>query len=92
MIWQSGNMKRVLDPELSLSDQILLLVTSSPGNVATAQLQDWTGYKNRAYFLRLLRKMHGNRLVELSADEGQLHILPPGSDRAARIVADRVAK
>ena len=45
--------------------------------------------KNRAYFLKLLRRLHKNRLIELSADEKTIYLLPPGSQAVERLLADR---
>jgi hypothetical protein len=42
LVRQSGQMKRVLDPNLSLRDQVLVLAGSSAVPVATASLQAWT--------------------------------------------------
>ncbi len=79
LVWQTGNIKRILDPSLKLKDQVLLLMYSSSSAVATDDLIVWTGYKNIAYFRKLLRELHDSRLVELSADEKNVEILPPGS-------------
>lgn len=79
LIWQSGNMKRVLNPNLSLKDQILLLVSSTISEVDTNNLFKWTGYKNRSYFNRILKNLHDARLVELFKSKKAIIILPPGS-------------
>ena len=57
LIWQSGDLKRVLDPSVSFSDQILVLIASSTGSVGTEELLEWIECKDRAYFKRLLRKL-----------------------------------
>lgn len=79
LVWQAGQTKRVLDTKLRLKDQVLVLVCSSPVPVSTENLLYWTGYTNRGYFMRLLRTLHGNRLLELSADETSVELLPPGT-------------
>lgn len=91
LVWSSEGMKRVLDPKLSLKDTILLLIGSAPGRVLVADLLMWSGYKDRAYFLRLLRRLHRERFVELSTDETSLQILPPGAKYVAKLVASRIA-
>jgi hypothetical protein len=90
LIWEGENMRRILDPMLSLKSQVLLFLSTSTGNVATSDLIAWTGYKNRSYFGTLLRKMHDERLIELSSDENHALILPPGNNEAAEIVKKRV--
>lgn len=89
LVWQGEGVKRVLDPELPLKEQILLLLASSGTPVTTSDLMNWTGYKRKPYFFRLLRRMHQDRLVELSADETRVEVLPPGAQAAERMVADR---
>lgn len=79
VVWQVGQIKRVLNTSLSLKNQVLLLICSSPTSVATDDLLIWTSYKNRRYFKRLLRDLHARRLVELSGDEASVEILPPGT-------------
>ncbi len=78
LVWQGGDLKRVLDPNVSLQDQILLLIASSPGTVAAAELLRWVDYENKVYFRKILRKLHDSRLINLSSDEKQVQILPPG--------------
>lgn len=78
LVWQSGSMKRVLNPRLPLRNQVLLLLSSAPGEVKVEELIKWTGYENPGYFNRLLRQMHKARLIELSREETSAQILPPG--------------
>jgi hypothetical protein len=84
LVWRSGDIRRVLKPELPLRSQVLLLLASSSTKVHADQLLKWTGYKRKAYFTRLLRQLHDARLVELH-DSGEVELLPPGSDEAASI-------
>ena len=79
LVWQSGDMKRVLDPKMSLPNQILLLISSSPTNVETELLFDWTGSKTKKYFIKLLRKLRDSRFIEISKDEKTIQLLPPGA-------------
>lgn len=86
LIWEGEDVRRVLDPTMKLKAQILVLLATSSRKVATIDLIEWTGYENRSYFLKLLREMHSERLIELSKDEASTVILPPGSKEAAEIV------
>lgn len=86
LVWEGENIRRVLDPAMKLRSQILLLLSSSAGNVATADLLNWTDYKNRTYFFKLLREMHKERLIEVSPNEDRAQILPPGNAQAADII------
>ena len=90
LIWEGDNMRRVLDPQIKLRPQVLLFLSTTPnGEVNTSDLFDWTGYGNRTYFRKLLREMHGQRLLERSSDEQHAQILPPGSAEAAEVVRNR---
>ncbi len=78
LVWQSGDIRRVLKPDLTIRYQILLLLSSSSTPIATADLLRWIEPSNRSYFYRILRDMHSSRLIELSSDETILELLPPG--------------
>jgi hypothetical protein len=92
LIWEGGDIRRVLDPSLTLKQQILVLLSTSIREVATADLLRWTDYHNRKYFMRLLREMHQARLIELSVEGLMARILPPGNAAAAEIVQRKVPK
>ncbi|HUB78683.1 MAG TPA: hypothetical protein VMB03_07810 [Bryobacteraceae bacterium] len=87
LVWQSGQIKRVLDPDLSLRDQVLVLVASCAVPVAAASLQVWTECKNKAYFGKVIKALHKARLVE-SPDAGTVRLLPPGTAEASRIISN----
>src|SRR5262245_14299131 len=91
IIWQSGQMKRVLDPTIKLPDQVLLLIASCAGGCSTDDLFQWTGYDNRAYFNKLLRDFHRNRFVELARDEASVQILPPDARHVEAKVIPKAA-
>lgn len=90
IVWHGDEMRRVLDPNLPLKDQLLLLIASSTAKVSTSDLQDWTGYANKTYFRRILRGLHTDRLVELSKDESMVEILPPGSNYIAGFMSKQM--
>lgn len=89
LVWQGDAGKRVLDPKLPLKDQLLLLLGSMPEAISTKDLQSWTGCKSQAYFFRLLRKLHSQRLIELSADETAAQLLPPGGIYVEKLISAR---
>lgn len=86
LIWDNETMRRVLNPKLKLQEQILLLLSSRPTRVPASDLLLWTGYEDRAYFVRLLRNLHKQRLIELSIDETMVDLLPPGVVQAESLV------
>lgn len=87
LVWQRGSMKRVLDPTLSLKNQVTVLLASSPSAIKVSELQKWCDYKDTAYFLRLLRRLHTGRLIELSEGETTVELLPPGSKYVETVLA-----
>lgn len=91
LVWQGFDMKRVLDPKLPLKDQLLLLIASSAAKVSMDDLFKWCGYGKKPYFLHLTRKLHAQRMVELSKDNSTVEILPPGSKYVEALVAKRTA-
>ena len=80
LVWKSGDIRRVLNPNLPLKDQILLLVGSAAGRVPVDKLFNWTGYKKKAYFVRLIKRLHNDRLIEFRDQPGEVELLPPGVD------------
>ena len=87
LIWEGHDTRRVLQPSLSIRDQILLLLDTSIGPVRTCELLQWIEYKNVSYFRTLLRRMHSQRLVELYGDGKCIEILPPGRKEATEIIS-----
>lgn len=91
LIWTDGDVRRIMDPSLSLKQQILLLIATSAAHVQVADLIQWTEYKDTSYFMRLLRKLHRERLLELSQNETLVQILPPGSSLVEAALAKQQA-
>lgn len=87
LVWRSGELRRVLKPELPLKSQVLLLLASSPSKVRADDLLKWIGYRGKPYFTRLLRQLHEARLIEFHEAVGEVELLPPGADEATSIVA-----
>ncbi|WP_460487319.1 hypothetical protein [Curvibacter fontanus] len=87
LVWDGLNgVRRVLDPKIALKDQILLLLDSSADGEATSDIANWTGSKNRTYFKKLLHQLAKQRMIELSQNEEQATILPPGSVRVEAVI------
>jgi hypothetical protein len=87
LVWESGQMKRILNPSLSLKDQILLLTGSQSSKTNVTDLQSWIEYKDKAYFIKTLRQLHKARLVNLTQDESELEILPPGTQHLEKLIS-----
>ncbi len=87
LVWQEGDLMRILDPRMRLPEQILVLLASAPGATPTSDLQHWTECSTRAYMKQLLRKLHRARQVEFNEQADEVLILPPGLARAETIFA-----
>lgn len=93
LVWKSGDVRRVLDPNTTLKDQILLLLGSCASGQATADdVFKWTDYDKRPYFNRLLRTLHKARMIEFYSDTGWLEMLPPGFEYVANLVQQSTQK
>lgn len=86
LVWKSGDIRRVLNPSMILTDQILLLLGSVAGRVSADQVFTWTGYKKRDYFVRLVRKLHDRRLLEFHEQLGEVELLPPGVEYVSELL------
>jgi len=86
IIWDDGDVKRVLNTNLSVREQTLILVASVNGRVSTADIFRWLDYENKAYFNKTLKALHKERLVNLSDDQRFVEILPPGTIAVSEIV------
>lgn len=88
LVWGVDNIKRVLDPGLKKSDQVLILLYSQTGWTDIRLLGSWVEYANKSLFRsRVLIPLHKARLIEFSQVDGQARITPKGSHD----VEDRLA-
>ena len=78
LVWNSGELRRVLNPSISLKDQILLLIGTCSVKVSVDAIFIWSGQKSKSYFLRLIRQLHNDRFLEYYEKEKQVELLPPG--------------
>jgi hypothetical protein len=87
LVWEQDGLRRVLNPELKLKEQILVLLASANGAVQIKDLQNWLDYKNSTYLKKALRELHQGRLVNVSNDGKSVQLLPPGGKLASEVVA-----
>jgi hypothetical protein len=87
LVWEADTNKRVLNPSLSLKNQILLLIGSSSTKTKTDDLLKWIECKDKGYFFKSLRQLHKNRMIELSTQEKEVEILPPGMILVEKIIS-----
>lgn len=81
LIWEVGDVKRVLDPSMKAQPQVLVLLCQHPGWVKDTDLFRWTEYSNLSVFRgNVLGKLHEKRLIEFDVQGGQAQISPLGID------------
>ncbi len=91
LIWEDGDIKRVLDAKMAIKDQILLLLASSNHGISIDDLLRWTEYKNKSNFMRILSRLHISRLIEMDKKTEVTKILPPGIKCIAALLEKKVA-
>lgn len=88
VIWEGRGIKRILNPKMSLRNQILLLTASCPSDPTTDNLISWTDTKNKAYFNKIIEQLHKERLIEYDRLNKTVTILPPGTSCVSEILAE----
>ncbi len=89
VIWQVEGVKRVLHPEMSAKNRVLMLLHHSSGWVSVADLFKWVEYSNASAFRSsVLRPLHQARLIEFDPDHGRARISP----RGAKVVEEELLK
>ncbi len=79
LVWETGENRRVLKPELPYATQTLVLLESCGGAVGFADLLRWTEYKNSTQYRKLvLNRLHKNRLIEFDPKAGTVALSPLG--------------
>lgn len=87
VVWQSGDLKRVLRQDLCLKDKILLLISSCPNRVNVGDLFKWSDYKNRTRFNDALKQLHTQRYIEFYTADKEVEMLPPGDRYVSEILS-----
>jgi len=88
IVWKLDGIKRILNPKLKFPNQILLLLSSQNGKTDINKLFEWLDYSNKTYFKKMLKKMHKDRLIDLSNQDSEVIILPPGLLVVEKILTD----
>ncbi|MGO9774363.1 MAG: hypothetical protein ACLPSW_33390 [Roseiarcus sp.] len=91
LIWQVEGVKRVLDPRMVKSDQVLLLLHQSVSWVSENDLVTWVEYSNSSVFrTAVLAPLHDARLIEYDRQQARARISPLGvSEVEKRILSSR---
>lgn len=79
LVWEVGEVKRILKPSLSMKDKMLALLYTCVGPAKESDLVAWTEYSNSAVFRRdVLKKAHKAKLIEYDQKKKEIHLSPLG--------------
>ncbi len=92
LIWSAGTAKRVLDTDISATDQTLLLLHQALGWMPEAELVASIEYSNPSvYRTKILKVLHKARKIEYDQAGQRAHISPKGSAHVEeKIIAPRL--
>jgi hypothetical protein len=90
LVWKSGDIRRVLAPDIPLKDEILILLSSCTGRVSADRVFGWTGYDGRQYFDKLILHLHSRKFLEFHKEKNEVELLPPGSDYVTTLLQNRM--
>ena len=79
IVWQSGDVRRILDPTRSAGDKVLILCYSENRPVPVTDLVKWADYSNGSRMRNaVLKVLHGKALIHFDKKADTVQILPPG--------------
>lgn len=79
IIWEIGDVKRVLDSSMDSKSQVLLLLHNKSEWVPVADLSRWVEYSSESMFkTRVIKPLHKLRLIEYNSKDSCVHISPIG--------------
>jgi len=87
IVWHNGPIRRVLNPNASMLDHILLLASSSPAFITYNELKNAIEPKTESYLKRSIRKLHKDRFLEFDEATGRIMVLPPGASYVASLIS-----
>jgi hypothetical protein len=78
-VWAEGNVKRVLNPGLHMTDKTLVLLYASGGRAHMDDLFAWAQHSNKsAYKKDVLKPLNKRAQVHFDVESGLVTLLPPG--------------
>lgn len=78
LVWEHSGKRRVLDPEMSAKDKVLVLLHGLPSGASAAELQEWTKYKVN-FRRQVLEPLEVALLVEADSEWKRVVITPLGN-------------
>ncbi len=79
IVWQSGDVRRILDPTKSASDRVLILCYAENKPVPITDIVKWAEYSNTSRMrTSVLKLLHEKTFVHVNKEADTVQILPPG--------------
>ena len=79
VVWQSGNVRRILDPTMSAADKVLILCYTENKPVPVADIVKRSEYSNPSRLRSsVLKGLHAKIFVYFDKKSDTVQILPPG--------------
>lgn len=88
-IWEQGDITRILVDGLSIKEQIIFLLFSTKLKEDEV-LRKTIEYDNKGYFLRVIKKLHTDRLIEYDANTGLITLSPKGIHFAEQLIQEKI--
>lgn len=80
LVWEVGDVRRVLRPEMNMKDKTLVLLHSSSFPLHEDQLYAWVEHSNKAIYRRdVLKRAHREKLLEYDQATRQVVLSPTGT-------------
>lgn len=90
-VWEVGDTRRVLIPNLKTSEQVLLLLHTKSGWVGETDLFNWVEYSTLTLFRqRILSVLHKSRLIEYNKSTRLIKISPSGASMVEQKIIKNV--
>ncbi|WP_326561615.1 hypothetical protein [Micromonospora sp. NBC_01796] len=78
LIWEVGQVRRILDSRMSLADGTLLLLYASVASLSDLRLAKDLEQQNLYNYKRVLKRLHAARMIEYVANSGTVTLSPLG--------------
>lgn len=79
IVWQDGDVRRILDPSASAEQKVLILSYAENTPLAVADILKWSEYCNSSRMRKTVFKgLHKRALIHFDAKADTVQILPPG--------------
>jgi hypothetical protein len=85
-VWVDEEVRRVLDPSLSLASQCLLLIASAGKTATVFKLAAWTETSNKTYLRKVLKTLHKARKIEAADPDVSIRLLPAGAAEVRKLL------